>query len=984
MMRINLKNINGVIELYFVLVFLLFSSTNVWALSVSFTKLADGEGDMEINYPVDPGYKNPYPLTDDARDALVIAGYPIQGQFFHFTRPVIDGSDVAFNSNGGGISGASINPIDPLASFPLFSDPIGSLGSITGIYMTASNLGLFPYEVVANNYPFEDTLDLAGFPVPVVVPFSRFANTQVSMRVGEVAFHALVSDVATGTEIQAVYAGDSPQTLRLLADATTSPPGSALTFTTLGRPAIDATGDVVFQGFAGGSVFGIYGDLGVVVDNSTQIPGVPSVNPFVPGFFTSHPFFVPSIDNGAVAFNAHPLSVANGVYVRESNGTLRTVVTGSTPIPDGTGNFVVFDSVQISNGDVAFRGRDGLTSSRTQEGIYADIGGILHTVADLNSPVPDGLGTFIDFSPTTISFDQGNVVFQARGVNGQQGIYTNFGGQLNKIVDNNDQLDGKNISAVLVSEQALSGHQVIFVALFDDGSEGLFMANIGELVPPRFSGRVTNHYFDVDASGWNTTGCASVNNGILTLMDPIAPCSITQAINTPLGSFLLSFQHRLLNGTLNVFIDSELVASIVAPMPQPAGFTRENIFINDPALMGLVGAILHFQLVPIGGSGEVGLDNIGIPIFDLEDRGVTVDVFTYTEYRDPVTSDKRFDSDRVSSVHEILTNVQSSVDPGALVEADAKAAAILNGVQVGTRVFAESPVQEAGISLVSSARASADAIAYYKVTAPGVPEPIDIDMVLKVDGTFEIVGDGYDDPNLPGIFVNFLVRQSEVGWKYVKKDLFAGELRVDTAAGVKSLDDFQTELGLGTLSIIQSDVLDGGKQIIGKHFDISLTKNMEDVIWVEKNEVMSLKEQIKDETVATDLLINGFTNADFSHTASASLSSSTPGVTFELLNSSPQQPIDDLTARAKSEKVGLLWSPVETAASYNIYRKLESEPTFTLIVENHVSDFAGYTDIGLTNGATYQYVVTWITAEGLESPFSNQVSATPTLRIRTR
>ncbi|MEW6258264.1 MAG: CARDB domain-containing protein, partial [Pseudomonadota bacterium] len=88
-------------------------------------------------------------------------------------------------------------------------------------------------------------------------------------------------------------------------------------------------------------------------------------------------------------------------------------------------------------------------------------------------------------------------------------------------------------------------------------------------------------------------------------------------------------------------------------------------------------------------------------------------------------------------------------------------------------------------------------------------------------------------------------------------------------------------------------------------------------------------------------------------------------------------PVENLRARAKEGKVALVWTPVEGAAGYNIYRGTTAGGPYQLIKAGHVTSYATYEDSGLTNGVTYYYVVRWLRERGLESPPSAEASATP-------
>ncbi|MCP4624728.1 MAG: PASTA domain-containing protein, partial [bacterium] len=94
--------------------------------------------------------------------------------------------------------------------------------------------------------------------------------------------------------------------------------------------------------------------------------------------------------------------------------------------------------------------------------------------------------------------------------------------------------------------------------------------------------------------------------------------------------------------------------------------------------------------------------------------------------------------------------------------------------------------------------------------------------------------------------------------------------------------------------------------------------------------------------------------------------------------------IDDLYARAKSGKIDIVWTPVEGAESYKIFRGTTQGGPYELIADGHITDYCVYADFGLTNGVTYYYVVRWVDAHGQESPDSNEAGATPMGRIRRR
>ena len=92
--------------------------------------------------------------------------------------------------------------------------------------------------------------------------------------------------------------------------------------------------------------------------------------------------------------------------------------------------------------------------------------------------------------------------------------------------------------------------------------------------------------------------------------------------------------------------------------------------------------------------------------------------------------------------------------------------------------------------------------------------------------------------------------------------------------------------------------------------------------------------------------------------------------------------ITDLSARAKSGKIQLVWTDIG-ASSYNVYRSLTSGGPYSL-VGNTTSTYSTYLDSGLVNGLTYHYVVRPVGEFGVELSQSNEASATPVGRARRR
>ena len=96
------------------------------------------------------------------------------------------------------------------------------------------------------------------------------------------------------------------------------------------------------------------------------------------------------------------------------------------------------------------------------------------------SLVPGGTGTFSTFDEFSTSLDNGNLAFIGVDAANQSGIYTDVGGVLAEVVTTGEFLDGKYVSSWDLGSQGLSGNQIAFQVVFDDGSQGVYVATVPE------------------------------------------------------------------------------------------------------------------------------------------------------------------------------------------------------------------------------------------------------------------------------------------------------------------------------------------------------------------------------------------------------------------------------------------------------------------------------------------------------------------------
>lgn len=353
------------------------------------------------------------------------------------TLPALDNGTVAF-------TGQTVIP-DPL-------DPtVGT--SVEGIYISTGG----SLDVVAD----------ANTSIPGGTGrFQFFSNP--SLDNGSVAF-------TSNTLPQVGVYTSSGGAINVVANTNTSIPSGTGNFTGFGNPSLN-NGDVAFTaGLVSGSSLvaaGVYtnigGTLNVVADTNTPVPGGTG------NLFAT--FRTPSLDNGNVAFqgleNISPgIFGSLGIYT-DIGGSLNVVADKNTPVPDGVGNFTQFEQLSLDDENVAFFGID----SSGLSGIYTSLGGTLDVVANTNTSVPGGTGNFSNFDEFSTSFDNGNVAFIGFDSSSQAGIYTEVGGVLREVIATGELLDGKSISSLNLGSEGLNGNQIAFQVIFDDGSQGIYVA----------------------------------------------------------------------------------------------------------------------------------------------------------------------------------------------------------------------------------------------------------------------------------------------------------------------------------------------------------------------------------------------------------------------------------------------------------------------------------------------------------------------------
>ena len=187
--------------------------------------------------------------------------------------------------------------------------------------------------------------------------------------------------------------------------------------------------------------------------------------------------------DGRVFFRGTGDGQAQGIYVHDG-ADVSVIVDRTTPIPGGTGTFTSFWFLKAGPSGMVFVGK----GSSGQVGIYRHDGTAVRVVADTATPIPGGSGTFQGFStlPDPDVFfprflvTNDTVVFFGTGAGGQDGIYADFRGDLRKIVDATDSLDGRAIFSVRLDSERIVNRAFLVRADFDVlFPSALFRVDIG-------------------------------------------------------------------------------------------------------------------------------------------------------------------------------------------------------------------------------------------------------------------------------------------------------------------------------------------------------------------------------------------------------------------------------------------------------------------------------------------------------------------------
>lgn len=316
---------------------------------------------------------------------------------------------------------------------------------------------------------------------------------------------------------EGVYTSDGGEIVVVADSFTLAPPDEDSPFLNFsGFPSRDdgLTAFIAFSEQVGN--LGVYqvdamGTITVIADLSTLIPPDRTLTFGCPTPFCNGPlaFEGVSSDRGNVAFaggGSTSGSIEQGGIFKWVDGELTPILPPNPTIPGtdfpirsaGTGSNL---RVAISGEDVAF-----VAGSTTNiRAVVAQIDGELVTIAMGDDLRPGGGGAFERFN--VVAIDNGSVAFSTlRSVVPTDGIYLKPpDGELIKIINRDDLLDGKEIDSFRFGPEALNGSEIAFAVDFVDGSGGVYIASLGNEKPVS------------DAGMDDTVSCTSPTGAMVTL-----------------------------------------------------------------------------------------------------------------------------------------------------------------------------------------------------------------------------------------------------------------------------------------------------------------------------------------------------------------------------------------------------------------------------------------------------------------------------------
>lgn len=415
-----------------------------------------------------------------------------------------------------------------------------------------------------------------------------------------------------------------------------------------------------------------------IVPSFSKVLGSNTVIPGTTNSFTS--ISAPAIGDGAVAFIANGMNNGSNVGVySNAGGPLRTVANQNTPIPNGTGNFSLFlTHVSIDDGVVAFRGS---RSSPSQAGYYTDVNGTLARRVDLTTPFAGGTGTFTNFDPR-LAIDGGHLVFLGSGSSGQRGVFHHDGNTLHVIANTSTLIPGMAMTFDQFSDASISrsngrgvfigGRSQVVTGIYGNlGGELETIADSLTLLPGQTS--LTQNFTLVRAANGNVAFVAGSVSCIYTNAGGTLTPIVCRGDPMPdIGGTFFSFTEVAFNGEAVAFVATNLSGN-------RAIFT--NLGGELIKVIGQGDALDNFVAWELT-LGPSGFDENAIAFYASGSPGRGIYVATYETPRMPGDIDADGDLDGDDIVFFVAVLLGSPIDPNHVSRCDLNGDTITDGRDV--------------------------------------------------------------------------------------------------------------------------------------------------------------------------------------------------------------------------------------------------------------------------------------------------------------
>ena len=293
--------------------------------------------------------------------------------------------------------------------------------------------------------------------------FTNFGQPSISS--GKVAFEAV------GNSQEGIYNFINGALTTVINKASARPEGGA--YTAIGDPALVNTA-VAFigSGDTSTSAYTLSGAIASpVVSTTTPIPGGT-------GTFTS---LTNAVSDGSNTWFVGRGIGQFGIY-KKSGGVITTLLNRDTVIDGTSYKFTSGGNLSLDGQNLSFNGKFG-----GLQGVFGIVGSSINRIADTRTPVPGGQGLFSSFGMSSIGGS--SVAFVGYDANSSPGIYAWVNGEIQRVIDASVMLNGKKISQLELSRNAVIDNKIVFQTIFGDGTSALYSAS---LLPTYLPGDVNN------------------------------------------------------------------------------------------------------------------------------------------------------------------------------------------------------------------------------------------------------------------------------------------------------------------------------------------------------------------------------------------------------------------------------------------------------------------------------------------------------------